>query len=128
MRISCPNIEKVDKNGAITYMEPIWFICRFEGVANFEMDTFMLDKSNNPLSQKERTALFLESEINTLTDTIDKYGKTYKDEFLSIIIKTLPVQRNISIIFRNLKVDAEEPLAFQLLKQNKTIKIPFYDK
>lgn len=54
------------------------------------MEILKVDDYNNPLAENE-DVLFLESEINTLTEEIEKYNNLYKDEFFSIIIKTLPI-------------------------------------
>lgn len=122
-RVSCPNIKR---SNSMTFINPIWFTCKFEGVVNFQLEIQRLDDSNDPLSLNETKVLFLESEINTLTEEIEKYNNLYDDEFISIIIKTLPMERNFSLVFNSLKVEPEEPLAFELVKQDKTFEIPPY--
>lgn len=121
-RIACPNIKRNNN-----YIEPIWFTCLFEGVVNFQMEVLKVDDHNNPLVENENV-LFLESEINTLTEELEKYNNIYKDEFFSIIIKTLPIQRDFSIIFRTLTVSPIEPVAFEIIKQDKNYEIPFFTR
>ena len=126
LRISCPNIERKTKDGHNSYIPPVWFVCEFSGVARFQMEAFKVDEFNDPFAQKERSVVFLESEINTLTDEISNSISKYGDNCYSIIIKTLPIERNLSLIFLNLIVRAEEPLAFQLLVDDPSIKMPLY--
>jgi hypothetical protein len=121
-KIACPNIKHNN-----VYIEPIWFTCLFEGVVSFQMEVLKVDDYNNPLAENE-DVLFLESEINTLTEEMEKYNNLYKDEFFSIIIKTLPIQRDFSIIFRALTVTPIEPLAFEIIKQDKKYEIPFFTR
>lgn len=123
LRIACPNIKRNDN-----YIEPIRFTCLFEGVVGFQMEALKVDDYNDPLAENEVDVLFLDSEINTLTEEIEKYNNLYTDEFFSIIIKTLPIQRDFSVIFRALTVTPIEPLAFELIKHDKNFEIPFFVK
>jgi frataxin-like iron-binding protein CyaY len=126
-KVSCPNIKRNDVN-SWSYIKPVWFTCKFEGVTYFQMEAQKIDEDNDPLLANEKYVRFLESEINTLTEKIEKYNNIYKDEFFSIIIKTLPIQRDFSLIFRTLKVTPIEPLAFEIIKQDKNYEIPLFTR
>jgi hypothetical protein len=129
-RISCPNI-KVNRGDSWKYINPIWFTCRFEEIVSIQMEILKKDECNDPLAVTEKNVKYLESEINTLAGQIEKYNIMYQDEyqeeFQSIIIKTLPCQRNISLIFRSLSVEPDEALAFELMKGNSAFEIPLFD-
>jgi len=122
-KVSCPNIKRNNGNSS-AYIKPIWFTCRFEGVVIFQLEVQKLDDINDPLSENETKVLFLESEINTMKDELEKYKSLYDNDFISLIIKTLPVERNFSLVFQSLKVEPDEPLAFELIKQDKSFDVP----
>jgi hypothetical protein len=123
--IACPNI-KNNENGNWGYIDPVWFACRFGGVAHFQLETQKIDQYNDPLSISEKGVLYLESEIETLTDEIRKYSNLYNVSFHSIIIKTLPMQRYFSLVFRTLKVEPADPVAFEAMKQNRFFDVPLF--
>ncbi len=126
MRISCPNIKRYDSERTSKYIEPVWFTCFFYGVAALNMETRRLDPANNPLAGDDESVIFLESEINSLNADLSHYSSLYNEEFCSLLVKTLPVQRNFSIIFTNVIVEPEEPAAFELLRHHNDYHVPLF--
>ncbi|MDP4267997.1 MAG: hypothetical protein Q8880_11250 [Bacteroidota bacterium] len=123
MRISCPNIERVTGKPHC-YAGAIWFTCTFEGIVNYQFDVRKIDEYNEPLYSMGTRVLFDQCEINTLTESIEKYSKMYDETFNSIIVKTIPGQRDFSMVFQNVSVTPDEPLAFELMKRDDSFKIP----
>jgi len=121
-RIACPNYQ-IKEKGKWKYVAPVWFKCSFSDVYYFNLAVERVNRMNDPLSLKERNVIYLYSEINTLFDEIKKAEKEYKEEFRSLIIQTNPSERYISMVFTNLSVLPEEPLAYQLAKESYRIQI-----
>lgn len=126
LRVSCPNIKRKAVNNACPYLNPIWFNCHFEAVAGFRMETWKHDDLNNPLSLSERTVVYLEAEINSLEEDIEEKGDLFDKEFCSLIIKTLPADRYIVILFESLRVEPEEPATFEMIRQDRGFEVPLF--
>ena len=124
--ISCPNIRKA-KSSIVSYLKPVWFKCRFTGICGFWLETNKFNESNNPLSEYEKRIIFLSSEVNTMSHEIQHNSEIYGDEFSSIIMKLMPVERNIALIFNSVEVRAVESLAFESIQGNPDYQIPIFD-
>ncbi len=125
-RILCPNIRKLTSNYDGHYLN-VWFKVAFQDVVSFTLESYRVDKYNNPLSLNERSVLFMASEINSLRAKINSFERIYKQKFNSLIIDTLPIFRTFSIIFGGISVEAEEPLAFSQILNEDDYDVPIYE-
>lgn len=122
LNIECPNIQK-KLNGNAYYIAPIRFKCIFRKVAALGFAARVLDEYNDPFEFENIPTKFLYSEINSLSE-VDYFKNTNNNNYNSIVIKTLPSYRNISIIFEDLFVQPEEPLAFDLVRDHVDYLVP----
>jgi hypothetical protein len=126
-RVSGENIKRFRNDGEFDYVDSVWFNCTFYNVVQFFIQAKKMDKLNDPISVKEKVVIFLQSEINTLDKQI-KFAETkWRMKFNSLIIKTLPVERDFSIVFSSIKVEAENKSLFAKLKKSKEIRFPKLD-
>jgi hypothetical protein len=90
------------------------------------METKKYDDLNDPLGEREDKVLFLRSEINTMESEIMKNNAMYGDRFFSIILKLMPVERSIALIFKSLEVLAVDQDLFNRISQGNEYRVPLF--
>jgi hypothetical protein len=91
-----------------------YFTCEFEDVVHFSVET-LRDSWRQPDRPKDSQYLF--SEIDSLTDLTQHYSKIHRRKYRSLIIELDP-PAFMSLVFRDVYVEAAEPLAFELIQKD----------
>lgn len=120
--IECPNIKRKLTEHDYEYVNAK-FICRFLGVRWFALEHDVEEESI-----QECRAYFLSSEINSLDEFIEKYSDHEDDygEMSSLIIELN--SGFMDIVFRTMRVEAVEPLAFSLMLTDVHHDVPIFLK
>jgi hypothetical protein len=99
-----------------------YFTCEFEDVIHFEME-ILRDKHRKPDWPKDSQYLY--SEIDSLTEVIEHYSKMHRRKHRSLIIELYP-PAYMNLVFRDVRVEAKEPLAFGLIQGDPGFDIGLY--
>lgn len=128
--IECPNIKK-KKRDTFEYLYPITFKCTFQGVVHFQLDH---ENSEELIYEQHSPFQYLFSEINTLTEIMNKSKISYKEDevdidFSSLIILMLGVHNSsfIEMVFSQVCVVAFEQTAFELMLSSSEFEVPIYE-
>ena len=109
-----------------------WFRCEFENVVWMQQECAYRDELNDPLKTAMGEQLqFNISEINGLSEQIEHFNKMYAHvprTFSSLVIDCFPGRRRIGLVFQKLNVQAHEPVAFDLLRENENVELHLYKK
>jgi hypothetical protein len=121
MRLGCPNIKRFLSNGDFEYVSAT-FECTFHNIVNLHME----DRTAVEWGDLTETpAMFLHAEINTspLLKTLDVEDKPY-----SLLIEMLSGDNIIwlEIVFSQVDVVPDEPLAFSLMEADPNYEVPTY--
>ncbi len=123
IKIKATDIKRQLPNGDYEYINAA-FICTFENVIHFEM------KNTSPsrwIPGQTQWATFLYAEINTFPNLNKLKGK---DKFYSLLIElVLGVNDDqiwMELVFSQVNVEAEEPLAFSLMESDPKFEVPVY--
>jgi hypothetical protein len=109
-----------------------WFKCVFEDVVWFGSTAERVDRLNDPLTRRHATTTLGSSEIDTLDGDLERlrhnhrfYLRSREATFHSLLIDLHPSQGRLGIIFRNLSVLPEEPLAWEQVVVSGEYDIPW---
>jgi hypothetical protein len=121
MRIIAPNIKRFLSKGDFEYINAP-FVCTFQNVVHFEI------KDASPgewFPSQTNWATFLYAEINTFPNLNKWKGE---DEFYSLLIEFLVGDDTtwMELVFSQVNVEAEEPLAFSLMESDPKFEVPVY--
>jgi hypothetical protein len=120
--ITCPNIKR--KTGNKFEFINLEFKCTFRDVVHFH---FEHDNPEDFNFNQYNCPIFLASEINTLTEIIEKRSSEDND-FASLIIEVLGVDNSffIELVFSQVDVEAIENTAFELMLASDDFEVPIY--
>lgn len=110
------------------YLPPLGFTCHFQDLVQFHLSALKLDRHNDPLDLRERGVSFMYAEVDSLTEEIEQVRKRYKRPFHSLIIETRPMCRDLALIFGEVSVQADEPLAFERLLKDPSYRMPIWER
>ena len=130
--MSCPNIKK--KNGdAFNYICPtVMFECHFRNVVFFSYE----HNQFNDLRCEQYCPSFqyLSSEIDTLTEIINKYNSVDEDGddldiYHSLIMNILAGDTSfyMEMVFSQVDVYPKEPIAFEMMLKSNDFHVPVYE-
>jgi hypothetical protein len=128
MTIWGPNIKFWKRNQEYEYINCKFHVV-FTNVVMFDMHVEKYDSYNDPLHYGPQTVQYLSGEINSLAKEIDEYNTMYKDDdlqFHSLIFETLPCERWYRLVFSDIRVWAEEEVAFEMMTRDPRYEIPTY--
>jgi hypothetical protein len=123
MRLECSNIERIFSNGRREYLNVSFtFTCTFENVVCLHIEE---DPPTQGYDVQDADALFLAAEVNTsplLKAPVDDDG----DRFSSLLIQLLAHDTLIwmEIVFSELRVEPDEPVAFSLMEASPDFDVP----
>jgi hypothetical protein len=127
VRFQAANIRKREEGGN-RYLDPIGFTCEFTGLAHFHISASRLNRHNDPLDPRERDIQFMYAEVDTLTAELKQLERQYKVPSHSLIIETAPYRRGITLVFRQMEVMPDEPLAFEALMRDPSYEMPLWGR
>lgn len=91
-----------------------------------------LDRLNDPLGRQPgapgEPIQFDVSEINTLEDEIARARELWRRPSYSLLIDTFPGRRVIGVVFQQVIVQPEEPVAWELMLQSGEWDIFLYER
>ena len=126
--IDCPNIRLLTGPGAEDYeYQDLTFTCKFEGVADFGVETRKIDQWNDPLSEEESKATFIDCELDTLLNEIEDSEKSNGGQFHSILIETSTGHRMIKIVFKEAAVIPRDVEKFEKWSKSENYHFPFFE-
>lgn len=118
MQIECPNIKR--RMGDDCDYISLDFICEFRGVISFTLHNENPELVDTSYAE---SSTFIGSEINTAVpqELSDK-------KLCSLMIQTLEADRRIwiELVFSNLSITPEEPVAYAILESDPRFSIPVY--
>ena len=123
MRLECSNIERIFSDGRREYLDVFFaFTCTFENVVCLHIEE---DPPTSRYDVQDADALFLAAEINTsplLKAPVDDDD----DRFSSLLIQLLADDTLIwmEIVFSELRVEPDEPVAFSLMEASPDFEVP----
>ena len=126
--ICCPNIKR-KKGERFEYIN-VDFKCIFRDVVYFHIDH---DHSEEFVHKQQYPFTYIASEINTLSDIIEKNKLIDEDgdvdtEFYSLILEILGAETSfeIEMVFSQVDVTAKENTAFELMLASEDFYTPIY--
>lgn len=125
--IYSPNIKYFRTQDEFEFIN-VDFCCTFNDVPYFNIETPSRPNDNSVDYFVFEEITFLSSEINSLEDLISAYSKAYDENFYSLIIELLGDSNKfyLKMVFSNLTVIPKEPLAFNLMLDNKKYEMPLF--
>lgn len=118
MQIECPNIKRL--MGNVCENVSLDFLCEFRGVISFNLYNENPSSVNTALAE---ASIYRRGEINTAIP-----GALFDKKTCSLVIETFEADRRIWIemVFTNLNVTPEEPVAYAILETDPRFSIPVY--
>jgi len=118
--MSCPNIKRLNEN-SYEYIN-VEFKCEFRNVIHFHLDAKDADDFDDT-----DVFEFNSSEINTLSDMLDKDDDEY--DYYSIIMKlyTPGGTAYLEMVFEGLYVEAIENTAYEIMLGSDKFDVPIYE-
>lgn len=124
-RILCPNLMEFGKTK--WKYRNVWYRCEFKDVAYFAITTKKHDAVNDPLGGASYTE-YLYSEVDTLKEHIERFGKNYGKKFHSLIVQLSPAERYMVLVFKDVRVSPENPASFRKMLDARNIHVPLYQE
>ena len=106
------------------------FHVRFIDVVLFDMKLEKADRYNDPLHNGSDDVQYVYGEIDGLTEEINHYNVMYKADglfFHSLVFETLPCWQWYKLVFSDVRIRAEENLAFEMMKRDLRYEVPVYN-
>ncbi len=120
--LNCPNIKRLQADGEFEYLSAD-FTCTFENVVAFHIEEDPPTQVHDP---GEAYAVFLNAEINTSPLLETPVASDEEDRFSSILIELMAHDSVIwmEIIFSDVSVEPQEPVAFSLMEASPEFDVP----
>lgn len=121
IKLGAPNIKRFLPSGDFEYKN-VDFVCTFHNVIHLEINNKSISEW---LPYNAQPATFLAAEINTSPMLAEMQ---VKDEFYSLLIEAMAGDNVIwlELVFSQVDVEAEEPVAFSFMEANSQFEIPVY--
>ena len=130
IRLNCPNIKRLKADGDYEHVD-VMFECTFHTVSTF---TVHYETPEHWWDARKNATIFLDAEINT-SPILDGFGREDEhepDPHYSLLIRLLADDSIIwlELVFSQVDVVADEPVAFALMESDPKFKVPtwFADK
>ena len=122
MRLNCPNIERVFSDGRREYLS-VDFTCTFENIVHLQIER---DPPIQGYDVQDTEAVFLAAEVNTSPQVGTWADRDEMDRLSSMIVQLLAHDDIIwmELVFSNLRVEPEEPVAFSLMEASPDFEVP----
>ncbi len=108
-----PGVESEDRVGLSAWGR---FTCIFFDVALFRASE--MPRSWDSTRNLEETVCYSCGEINTLQEEIREYSAWHGYAMYSLSVETSPAHRSFDLVFSDVKVTPDEPIAFHLMEQS----------
>jgi hypothetical protein len=128
LRLDCPNIKRFKHDGSYEYLD-FSFECTFSEVLSFKIQPDKFKIFDYPV---KNTKEFCYSEINTapILKTLDCDSDEYSVPLHSLLIRLFDNNLNsytwLEIVFNQVDVVADEPIAFALMESDQKYELPLY--
>ncbi len=121
MRLGCPNIKRLYANGQFEYVGAD-FTCTFRNIVHLRIEE---DPPTQWYDTQDSYAVFLAAEINT-SPLLATHAANEEDRRSSLLIELLAHDSVIwmEIVFSQLEVQPDEPVAFSLMEASPEFEVP----
>lgn len=121
MGLACPNVERLRSDGRREYLN-VDFTCTFQNVVHLRIEE---DPPTSWYDAQEAYAVFLAAEINT-SPLLETHAGDEEDRSSSMLIELLAHDSVIwmEIVFYDLRVEPDEPVAFSLMEASPEFDVP----
>jgi len=123
MRLECSNIERIFSDGRREYLDVFFaFTCTFENVVCLHIDE---DPPTSWYDTQDSYAVFLAAEINT-SPLLATHAANEEDRLSSLLIELMAHDSLLwmEIVFSELQVEPDEPVAFSLMEASPDFEVP----
>jgi len=121
MRLGCPNVERVRSDGQRQYLN-VDFTCTFVNVVHLRIHE---DPPTSWYDAQDSYAVFLAAEINT-SPLLATHAADEDDRLSSLLIELYAGDSCLwmEIVFYQLRVEPDEPVAFSLMEASPDFEVP----